>query len=218
MEKDRCCLSAAITSFGARPPRGSFAIARTWRSNRRGVSDLSPVCLDRSLLGWAEIIFVMEPHHRQELGTRFEEVCSGKKVICLNIPDQYKYMDPAGGNSERKGISPSPGDRPVTGPEILGSLPSLYKEGKPMRSNHRTLIFEEQLRCLRCHGDILVGEILFDPDSPLPNRIFSLRCLNCGGIFFPEEEHRKVSEVEKNADLDDRPKRGVGADRVGGGW
>lgn len=66
-----------------------------------------------------------------------------------------------------------------------------------MRSNYRSLILDEQLRCLRCSGDTLVGEILFDPDSTLPNRIFSLRCLNCGGIFFPEEEHRKVSEAEK---------------------
>lgn len=60
-----------------------------------GVSDLSPVCVDRWLLEWAQIIFVMEPHHWQELGRRFREVCSGKKVICLNIPDQYNYMDPA---------------------------------------------------------------------------------------------------------------------------
>lgn len=59
-----------------------------------GVSDLSPVCIDRSLLEWAEIIFVMEPHHRRELGTRFKEACNGKKVLCLNIPDQYNYMDP----------------------------------------------------------------------------------------------------------------------------
>lgn len=59
-----------------------------------GVSDLSPVCVDRWLLEWAEIIFVMEPDHRQELGRKFQEVCRSKKVICLNIPDQYNYMDP----------------------------------------------------------------------------------------------------------------------------
>jgi hypothetical protein len=58
-----------------------------------------------------------------------------------------------------------------------------------MRSEYRNIVrSEEDLRCGKCRGRALSGEILFDPDATLPNRIFCLRCLNCGGIFFPEEE------------------------------
>jgi predicted protein tyrosine phosphatase len=38
---------------------------------------------------------VMEKRHRQLLQKRFRKGLSGKKVICLDIPDIYPFMDPA---------------------------------------------------------------------------------------------------------------------------
>ena len=47
------------------------------------------------LLDWSDMIFVMEKAHRNKLSTKFRAHLSGKRVICLDIPDEYDYMDPA---------------------------------------------------------------------------------------------------------------------------
>jgi predicted protein tyrosine phosphatase len=46
------------------------------------------------LLEWAEIIFVMEKAHRDRLSSKFRRHLGGKRVICLDIPDEYVFMDP----------------------------------------------------------------------------------------------------------------------------
>ena len=44
---------------------------------------------------WADVIFVMEKVHRTKLSQRFKAHLGGKRVICLDIPDDYDFMDPA---------------------------------------------------------------------------------------------------------------------------
>ncbi|WP_332774519.1 low molecular weight protein tyrosine phosphatase family protein [Polaromonas sp.] len=51
--------------------------------------------LTPELIEWAELIFVMEREHKAKLSTRFKEFLRGKRVICLDIPDNYKFMEPA---------------------------------------------------------------------------------------------------------------------------
>ncbi|MEG5032496.1 methyltransferase domain-containing protein [Microcoleus sp. AT3-D2] len=46
------------------------------------------------LVGWADWIFVMEKKHGDRLRSKFPESLEGKKVICLQIPDNYQYMEP----------------------------------------------------------------------------------------------------------------------------
>lgn len=46
------------------------------------------------LLQWAELIFVMEKSHRNKLSAKFCAYLQDKKVVCLNIPDEYEFMDP----------------------------------------------------------------------------------------------------------------------------
>lgn len=43
----------------------------------------------------ADIIFVMERSHYQKLIRGFQPWLKNKRVICLDIPDRYEYMDPA---------------------------------------------------------------------------------------------------------------------------
>jgi predicted protein tyrosine phosphatase len=50
--------------------------------------------LTPELLQWADVIFVMERAHRTKLSTRFKAHLGGKRVVCLEIPDDYDYMDP----------------------------------------------------------------------------------------------------------------------------
>ena len=46
------------------------------------------------LLEWADLIFVMERAHRNKLAKKFRSYLKHQRVICLNIPDEYSYMEP----------------------------------------------------------------------------------------------------------------------------
>jgi predicted protein tyrosine phosphatase len=46
------------------------------------------------LLAWSDLIFVMERSHRNKLSKKFKPHLGGKRVICLDIPDEYDFMDP----------------------------------------------------------------------------------------------------------------------------
>ena len=45
-------------------------------------------------LSWADLIFVMEKKHLRRLRDKSAEELTGKRVICLNIPDDYQFMQP----------------------------------------------------------------------------------------------------------------------------
>ena len=46
------------------------------------------------LVEWADIIFVMERAHRAKLQRRFKAHLKRARVICLDIPDAYAFMQP----------------------------------------------------------------------------------------------------------------------------
>lgn len=50
--------------------------------------------LSADQVAWADIIFVMEKRHRSQLAQRFKRVLPGKKVVCLDIADEYEFMQP----------------------------------------------------------------------------------------------------------------------------
>lgn len=45
---------------------------------------------------WADIIFVMEKTHQRKLQDKFKSSSAlhNKRIVCLNIPDNYAYMQP----------------------------------------------------------------------------------------------------------------------------
>ena len=45
-------------------------------------------------VAWADVIFVMEKTHRNKLSRKFRSSLNGKRLICLDIPDDYAFMDP----------------------------------------------------------------------------------------------------------------------------
>ncbi|MXN51203.1 phosphotyrosine protein phosphatase [Shinella sp. AETb1-6] len=51
--------------------------------------------LSAELIEWADIVFVMEKVHRSKVQTRYRSALRDKRVICLDIPDNYTFMDPA---------------------------------------------------------------------------------------------------------------------------
>jgi predicted protein tyrosine phosphatase len=71
-------------------------------ANRQGI-DVSSAGLNLDaenpvtpeLLRWADLVFVMEKAHRTRLSSRFKSHIGGKRVICLDIPDEYGFMEPS---------------------------------------------------------------------------------------------------------------------------
>ena len=46
------------------------------------------------LIEWADIIFVMGKSHRNINSKKFMPHLENKRLICLDIPDEYERMDP----------------------------------------------------------------------------------------------------------------------------
>lgn len=46
----------------------------------------------REHIEWAELIFAMEHRHVQYVQSEFKELLTGKRLICLEIPDKYGCM------------------------------------------------------------------------------------------------------------------------------
>lgn len=46
------------------------------------------------LVEWADIIFVMQKTHKNKVSKKFKALLKGKRLICLEIPDEYECMDP----------------------------------------------------------------------------------------------------------------------------
>jgi len=43
---------------------------------------------------WADYIFVMEKKHKQRIIEKFHSIIEQTKIKILDIPDDYKFMDP----------------------------------------------------------------------------------------------------------------------------
>jgi len=63
------------------------------RVKSAGTENNARIKVTEKLLQWAELIFVMEKRHKQRLEERFERAIQDKKIIILNIKDNYQYMD-----------------------------------------------------------------------------------------------------------------------------
>ena len=50
--------------------------------------------LTDELIVWADVIFAMERVHRSKIQQMFRGLLKDKRIICLNIPDNYEFMDP----------------------------------------------------------------------------------------------------------------------------
>jgi predicted protein tyrosine phosphatase len=58
-----------------------------------GVNPDAENAVSADLIEWADLVFAMEKTHRRKLQQRFGSLLRGKRVVVLNIPDNYGYMD-----------------------------------------------------------------------------------------------------------------------------
>lgn len=51
------------------------------------------VVINQSSVDWAEVIVVMEKEHREKIEFLFKHSLQNKKILCLEIRNEYEYMD-----------------------------------------------------------------------------------------------------------------------------
>ncbi|KVD65712.1 phosphotyrosine protein phosphatase [Burkholderia ubonensis] len=59
-----------------------------------GVAPDADSVVSREQIARADIIFVMERAHKAKLSKQFGADLRNKKIICLDIPDKYAFMQP----------------------------------------------------------------------------------------------------------------------------
>jgi predicted protein tyrosine phosphatase len=60
-----------------------------------GLNHDAPQPVTPELLAWADVIFVMEKAHLSRMRGRFRKHLNRQRLVCLDIPDLYDYMEPA---------------------------------------------------------------------------------------------------------------------------
>jgi protein-tyrosine phosphatase len=58
-----------------------------------GTGNDARIKINEKLIIWADFIFVMEKRHKQRLQDKFDRLLNNKKIIILDIEDNYQYMD-----------------------------------------------------------------------------------------------------------------------------
>ncbi|GAA5446251.1 hypothetical protein Misp06_04465 [Microbulbifer sp. NBRC 101763] len=64
-----------------------------WEVYSAGISNDAEVHVGLEDIEWADHIFVMEKVHKKKLSSKFGRAIKDKKVISLDISDNYDYMD-----------------------------------------------------------------------------------------------------------------------------
>ncbi len=73
------------------------SVFRNYRGVQVKSAGLDPVArnpLTSELIEWSDIIMAMEKSHLEKIKKKFSEKLRGKQLVCLNIPDQYNFMQP----------------------------------------------------------------------------------------------------------------------------
>lgn len=70
-----------------------FAVGYGLSTRSAGTSKHAKHTVSLKDIVWADMIFVMEQKHKQNIKEKFAQQLQHKKVIVLDIPDDFLYMD-----------------------------------------------------------------------------------------------------------------------------
>ena len=59
-----------------------------------GTNNDAETPLSGDLVDWAHVVVAMEKSHKNKITKKFKSQLVGKRVIVLDIPDNYEYMQP----------------------------------------------------------------------------------------------------------------------------
>jgi predicted protein tyrosine phosphatase len=60
-----------------------------------GTNNDAETPLSAEWIAWADIIVVMEKTHRAKVQSGYRKWLNGKRIVCLDIPDDYAFMEEA---------------------------------------------------------------------------------------------------------------------------
>ncbi|MBQ9260413.1 MAG: protein tyrosine phosphatase [Neisseriaceae bacterium] len=63
------------------------------RVRSAGTEANARIKVSAGLIGWADMIFCMEQKHARRIREKYADKLQDKKLICLNIPDKFAFMD-----------------------------------------------------------------------------------------------------------------------------
>ncbi len=84
---------AVRTREGLLPQKSCLTVMNLTTHALQEQRTMQELRLPPGLLGWADIIFCMGKKHVRRIKERYSDIIADKTVICLNIPDDYNYMD-----------------------------------------------------------------------------------------------------------------------------
>ena len=59
-----------------------------------GTARSARIRLSAKLVEWAEVILVMEDHHKSRMRQDYRNLLRDRELYVLHIPDEYGYLDP----------------------------------------------------------------------------------------------------------------------------
>ncbi len=75
-----------------RSPTAERVFANRAETDSAGLAPDADVRLSSDQLEWADLVVVMEKAHRSKLNRTFSRHLAGKKVVSLDIPDKFEFM------------------------------------------------------------------------------------------------------------------------------
>ncbi|MBK9586101.1 MAG: phosphotyrosine protein phosphatase [Alphaproteobacteria bacterium] len=57
-----------------------------------GTDKTAPTTISSDLIEWADVIFCMEQTHKNKVKRLFHSLLKNKRLVVLDIPDDYDYM------------------------------------------------------------------------------------------------------------------------------
>ena len=63
-----------------------------WQVRSAGTEHGARIKVTAGMLGWADIVVVMEKRHKERLRQKYSESLAERPCVCLFIPDGYEYM------------------------------------------------------------------------------------------------------------------------------
>lgn len=77
-----------------RSPTAEQIFKDKFETKSAGLDQLAETVLTKAALQWADLVIVMEEWMSKEIGERFPKEYLSKRIINLDIPDIYSYMQP----------------------------------------------------------------------------------------------------------------------------
>ena len=64
-----------------------------WQVRSAGTAEGARIKVTDGLLGWADVVVVMEKRHKERLQEKFQETFDAAQCRCLFIQDEYEFME-----------------------------------------------------------------------------------------------------------------------------